>query len=164
MQFLIKMNDNQYNKSISMIADVEGDFSETIENNLPSILPILPVRNIVIFPGVIFPILLGRESSLKLVRQAEKKGSLIGVVCQRDPDIEQPAFDDLYDFGVAAKIVKLFTLPNGSTTVVVQAMGRFELKALTQLVPYLKGEIESRPEVHPDKYDKEWKTAYADLQ
>ena len=164
MQFLIKMNDNQYNKSISMIADVEGDFSETIENNLPSVLPILPVRNIVIFPGVIFPILLGRESSLKLVRQAEKRGSLIGVVCQRDPDIEQPAFDDLYDFGVAAKIVKLFTLPNGSTTVVVQAMGRFELKALTQLVPYLKGEIESRPEVHPDKYDKEWKTAYADLQ
>ena len=164
MQFIIKMSDNQYNKSISMIADVEGDFSDMIDGALPTVLPILPVRNIVIFPGVVFPILLGRESSLKLVRQAEKSGSLIGVVCQRDPDIENPVDGDLYDFGVAAKIVKLFTLPNGSTTVIVQALGRFQLKHLTQLVPYLKGEIEPKPEIHPDKHDKEWKTAFDDLQ
>ena len=67
MQFKIKMSDNQYNtKSISMIADIEGDFSDMIDGELPTILPILPVRNIVVFPGVVWPILLGRDSSLKL--------------------------------------------------------------------------------------------------
>ena len=165
MQYKIKMSDNQYNtKSISMIADVEGDFSEMIDGEIPTNLPILPVRNIVVFPGVVWPILLGRESSLKLVRQANKNNMLIGVVCQRDPDVEAPLESDLYNYGVAAKIVKLFTLPNGSTTVIVQALGRFRLKKLTKYVPYLEGEVEHMPEIHPDKHDKEWKTAFEDLQ
>ena len=165
MEFKIKMSDNQYsNKSISMIADLEGDLTDMIDGDIPSILPILPVRNIVIFPGVVWPILLGRESSMKLVRQAEKSGSLIGVVCQRDPDIEMPVEGDLYEYGVAAKVVKQFNLPGGSTTVVVQALGRFHLKRLTKLMPYLEGEIEPKPEMHPDKHDKEWKTAIDDLR
>jgi len=165
MEFKIKMSDNQYsNKSISMIADLEGDITDMIDGDMPSTLSILPVRNIVIFPGVVWPILLGRESSMKLVRQAEKTGSLIGVVCQRDPDIEMPVEGDLYEFGVAAKVVKQFNLPGGSTTVVVQALGRFRLKRLTKLMPYLEGEVEPKPEMHPDKHDKEWKTAIDDLR
>ena len=101
MQFKIKMSDNQYNtKSISMIADIEGDFSDMIDGELPTILPILPVRNIVVFPGVVWPILLGRDSSLKLARQASKNNTLIGVVCQRDPDIEMPIMSDLYECGL----------------------------------------------------------------
>ena len=165
MQFKIKMSDNQYNtKSISMIADIEGDFSDMIDGELPTILPILPVRNIVVFPGVVWPILLGRDSSLKLARQASKNNTLIGVVCQRDPDIEMPIMSDLYTYGVAAKIVKLFTLPSGSTTVIVQTLGRFRLKKITQFQPYLEGEIEHKPDIHPDKHDREWKTAFDDLQ
>jgi len=165
MEFKIKMSDNQYNtKSISMIADLEGDITDMIDGEIPSTLPILPVRNIVIFPGVVWPILLGRESSMKLVRQAEKTSSLIGVVCQRDPDIEMPVEGDLYEYGVAAKVVKQFNLPGGSTTVVVQALGRFRLKRLTKLMPYLEGEVEPKPEMHPDKHDKEWKTAVDDLR
>jgi ATP-dependent Lon protease len=165
MEFKIKMSDNQYNtKSISMIADLEGDITDMIDGEIPSTLPILPVRNIVIFPGVVWPILLGRESSMKLVRQAEKTSSLIGVVCQRDPDIEMPVDGDLYEYGVAAKVVKQFNLPGGSTTVVVQALGRFRLKRLTKLMPYLEGEVEPKPEMHPDKHDKEWKTAVDDLR
>ena len=147
-----------------MIADLEGDITDMIDGDMPSTLSILPVRNIVIFPGVVWPILLGRESSMKLVRQAEKTGSLIGVVCQRDPDIEMPVEGDLYEFGVAAKVVKQFNLPGGSTTVVVQALGRFRLKRLTKLMPYLEGEVEPKPEMHPDKHDKEWKTAIDDLR
>ena len=159
------MSDNQYsNKSISMIADLEGDLTDMIDGEIPSTLPILPVRNIVIFPGVVWPILLGRESSMKLVRQAEKSGSLIGVVCQRDPDIEMPVEGDLYEYGVAAKVVKQFNLPGGSSTVVVQALGRFHLKRLNKLMPYLEGEVEPKPEMHPDKHDKEWKTAIDDLR
>ena len=165
MEFKIKMNDNQYNtKSISMIADLEGDITDMIDGEIPSTLPILPVRNIVIFPGVVWPILLGRESSMKLVRQAEKTSSLIGVVCQRDPDIEMPVEGDLFEYGVAAKVVKQFNLPGGSSTVVVQALGRFHLKRLTKLMPYLEGEVEPKPEMHPDKHDKEWKTAIDDLR
>ena len=115
MEFKIKMSDNQFsNKSISMIADIEGDFTDMINTEMPSELPILPVRNIVLFPGVVWPILLGRESSMKLVRQAEKTSSLIGVVCQRDPDIEMPVEGDLFEYGVAAKVVKQFNLPGGS--------------------------------------------------
>jgi ATP-dependent Lon protease len=147
-----------------MIADLEGDLTDMIDGDIPSTLPILPVRNIVIFPGVVWPILLGRESSMKLVRQAEKTGSLIGVVCQRDPDIEMPVEGDLYEYGVAAKVVKQFNLPGGSSTVVVQALGRFHLKRLTKLMPYLEGEVEPKPEMHPDKHDKEWKTAVDDLR
>ena len=119
MEFKIKMSDNQFsNKSISMIADIEGDFTDMINTEMPSELPILPVRNIVLFPGVVWPILLGRASSMKLARQAEKNGEVIGVVCQRDPDIEVPTYDDLYEYGVSAKIVKQFTLPGGNTTVI----------------------------------------------
>jgi len=147
-----------------MIADIEGDFKDMIDTEMPSELPILPVRNIVLFPGVVWPILLGRESSMKLVRQAEKTGALIGVICQRDPDTETPVEDDLYEYGVSAKIVKQFTLPGGNTTVIVQAMGRFKLQQLTQQMPYLKGLVIPMPDMHPDKHDKEWKTAIDDLR
>ena len=165
MEFKIKMSDNQFsNKSISMIADIEGDFTDMINTEMPSELPILPVRNIVLFPGVVWPILLGRASSMKLARQAEKNGEVIGVVCQRDPDIEVPTYDDLYEYGVSAKIVKQFTLPGGNTTVIVQAQSRFHLDRLTKEKPFLKGEVTPMPDLHPDKHDREWKTAVDDLR
>ena len=165
MEFKIKMSDNQFNnKSISMIADIEGDFIDMINTEMPSELPILPVRNIVLFPGVVWPILLGRASSMKLVRQAEKTGEIIGVVCQRDPDIEAPTYGDLFEYGVTAKIVKQFTLPGGNTTVIVQAQSRFHLDSLTRETPFLKGEVTSVPDLHPDKHDREWKTAVDDLR
>ena len=165
MEFKIKMSDNQFNnKSISMIADIEGDFIDMINTEMPSELPILPVRNIVLFPGVVWPILLGRASSMKLARQAEKNGEVIGVVCQRDPDIEVPTYDDLYEYGVSAKIVKQFTLPGGNTTVIVQAQSRFHLDRLTKEKPFLKGEVTPMPDLHPDKHDREWKTAVDDLR
>ena len=165
MQYKIKMSNNQNNKkTISMIADVEGDFKELVDAEMPSELPILPVRNIVLFPGVVWPIVLGRESSMKLVRQAEKNNGLIGVVCQRDPDIEMPVEGDLHEFGVSAKVVKQFNMPSGTTTVVVQALGRFRLTQLTQQMPYLKGQIIPMPDLHPDKHDREWKTAADDLR
>ena len=88
-----------------MIADIEGDFKDLVEVDTPNELPILPVRNLVLFPGVVSPILIGRDSSMALVKRAEKKGTLIGIVCQRDPEIETPNREDLYEYGVFAKIV-----------------------------------------------------------
>ena len=159
----IKMSDSR-NKAFSMIADIDGDFSNLIDVETPNELPILPVRNLVLFPGVVSPILIGRESSMRLVRKAEKTGSLIGIVCQNDPDVEEPGLDDLFSYGVFAKVVKQLTLPNGAVTAIVQGLGRLRLKSIVAEVPYLTGAVETAPEIMPEKRDKEWKTAMDDLR
>ncbi len=158
------MSENQNNKAFSMIADVEGDFQDLIDVETPSELPILPVRNLVLFPGVVSPIMIGRESSRALIENAEKSKKLIGIVCQRDPDVEYPYRDDLYDYGVYAKVMKKLTLPNGHFTVIAQGLGRFSLMELTKRRPYLYGKVKSDPELLADKRDKEWITAIEDLR
>ena len=84
------MSNPNKNQAFQMIADVEGDFHDIIKGKTPDNLPILPVRNLVLFPGVVSPILIGRDSSKMVVQKAEKRGDLIGVVCQRDPDVDVP--------------------------------------------------------------------------
>ncbi len=158
------MSDSHSNKAFSMIADIDGDFSSLIDVDLPSELPILPVRNLVLFPGVVSPILIGRESSMRLVRKAEKSGTLIGIVCQKDPDVEEPGLEDLFTYGVFAKVVKQLTLPNGAVTAIIQGLGRLRLKDISAEVPFLTGVVESAPEIMPEKRDKEWKTAMDDLR
>ena len=158
------MSDKQSNKGFSMIADIDGDFNSLIDIETPSELPILPVRNLVLFPGVVSPILIGRESSMRLVRKAEKTSTLIGIVCQNDPDVEEPGLEDLFTYGVFAKVVKQLTLPNGAITAIIQGLGRLRLKAISAEVPYLTGIVESAPEIMPEKRDKEWKTAMDDLR
>ena len=160
----IIMSDKQSNKGFSMIADIDGDFNSLIDIETPSELPILPVRNLVLFPGVVSPILIGRESSMRLVRKAEKTSTLIGIVCQNDPDVEEPGLEDLFTYGVFAKVVKQLTLPNGAITAIIQGLGRLRLKAISAEVPYLTGIVESAPEIMPEKRDKEWKTAMDDLR
>ena len=164
MQFRFEMSDNQNNKAFSMIADIEGDFNDLLEVETPNEIPILPVRNLVLFPGVVSPILIGRSTSLSLVRQAEKKGLLIGIVCQRDPEVELPSREDLHQYGVLAKVVKQLTLPNGNVTTIMQGFGRMRLLDITSTSPYLKGRIESAPEIQPEKRDREWETAMDDLR
>ena len=158
------MNSNQNNKAFSMIADIEGDFKDLIDVPTPDELPILPVRNLVLFPGVVSPILIGRESSSTLIKRAEKRSMVIGIVCQRDPEVEEPLKEDLYDYGVFAKVVKQLTLPNGNITAIIQAFGRLHLKNIQNNQPYLTGIVETAPEIQPDKHDKEFRTAMQDLR
>jgi ATP-dependent Lon protease len=158
------MSDSQSNKAFSMIADIDGDFVNLIDVETPSELPILPVRNLVLFPGVVSPILIGRESSMRLVRKAEKTGSLIGIVCQHDPDVEEPGKEDLFEYGVFAKVVKQLTLPNGAVTAIMQGLGRMRLQDIVKEIPYLVGRVEPAAEILPEKHDKEWKTAIDDLR
>lgn len=164
MQFRFEMSDNQSNKAFSMIADIEGDFNDLLEVETPNEVPILPVRNLVLFPGVVSPILIGRDSSLTLIKQAEKKSMLIGIVCQRDPEVELPSDEDLHKYGVLAKVVKQLTLPNGNVTAIVQGFNRMHLLGITGTSPYLKGRIEAAPEIQPEKRDREWETAMEDLR
>ncbi len=152
------------NRAFSMIADVEGDYSDLTNIELPTELPILAVRNLVLFPGVVTPILIGRESSMSLIRKAEKKNLMIGVVCQRDPDVEAPIRADLHDIGVYAKVLKTISLPNGNITAIVQGLGRLRLMNITKYTPHLQGEVYSIPEDEPEKKDLEFKTAIEDLR
>ena len=158
------MSNPNKNQAFQMIADVEGDFHDIIKGKTPDNLPILPVRNLVLFPGVVSPILIGRDSSKMVVQKAEKRGDLIGVVCQRDPDVDVPMQEDLYETGVFAKVVKLLSLPNGNITAIVQCQGRLRLKQLTQTIPYLEGDVEPVEDIDPEKRDREFKTAMEDLR
>ena len=160
----IAMYMDNKNRSFSMIADVEGEYSDLTNTKIPDELPILAVRNLVLFPGVVSPILIGRETSMTLIRKAEKTGEVIGVVSQRDPDIESPIRGDLFDMGVSAKVIKTLTLPNGNITAIVQGMSRFRLLDLTKYKPYLMGHVMIAPEVEPEKRDVEFKTAIEDLR
>ena len=152
------------NKSFSMIADVEGSYDDLTHFELPNTLPILTVRNLVLFPGVVSPILIGRDASRTLVLKAEKNNHVIGVVTQRDFDVEFPIRSDLYDYGVSAKILKTLTLPNGNITAIVQALGRIRLEELTKYKPYLTGRVSAIPEVTPKKNDVVFNTAIDDLR
>ena len=148
-----------------MIADIEGDFGDFLSNNnAPTEVGILPVRNLVLFPGVVSPILIGRESSMTLIRKAEKKNMIIGVVCQHDPEVEVPQLEDLYEYGVYAKVIKQLQLPNGSLTAIVQGMGRMRLLDVSGYTPYLTGTVEPATEIMPEKRDREFKTAMDDLR
>ncbi len=147
-----------------MIADVEGDYHDLTETEIPDTLPILAVRNLVLFPGVVSPILIGREASMTLIRKAEKNNILIGVFTQRDPDVEMPIRSDLYDYGVIGKVLKTLTLPNGNITTIVQALGRVKLEDVTKYHPYLEGHVSRIPEEEPDKRDVEFQTAMDDLR
>ena len=147
-----------------MIADVEGDYSDLTNIEIPDSLPILAVRNLVLFPGVVSPILIGRETSMSLIRKAEKNGMLIGVVTQRDAEVEVPIRADMFDMGVYAKVIKTLSLPNGNITAIVQGLGRLRLHELTKYSPYMVGRVSAAPEVEPERRDVEFRTAIEDLR
>ena len=147
-----------------MIADIEGDYNFMTLGDAPEVVPVLPVRNLVLFPGVVSPILIGRESSKTLIQRAEKKHMTIGVVTQRDPEVENPMQTDLYEVGVYAKVVKTLTLPNGNITAIVQAQGRMKLEQLLKSTPFLEFQVSPLEELSPEKNDREFKTAVSDLR
>lgn len=130
----------------------------------PEHVPVLALRNMVLFPGVVTPILIGRKSSKTLVEKAEKKGLIIGVVSQRDPDVDSPTKEDLFTVGVYAKVMKLLTLPNGNVTAIVQGLGRLELDDITSTSPYLEGDVTPLEEIQPEKKDREFNAAVSDLR
>jgi len=154
----------QKNTAFQMIADIEGDYNDLMQDDAPEIVPVLPVRNLVLFPSVVSPILIGRESSKLLIQQAEKKHFTIGVVTQRDPEVEIPVQADLYEVGVYAKVVKTLTLPNGNITAIVQAQGRLKIERLVKTMPYLECQVSPLEELQPEKNDREFKTAASDLR
>ncbi len=122
----------------------------------PNELPILPLRNNVLFPGVVIPITVGRDKSIKLVQHANENDKTVGVVSQKNQDVEEPEFKDLHRVGTVAQIVRMLKMPDGSTTVIIQGKRRFELKELVQEEPYLRAKVEYCKEEKAPKRNKEF--------
>lgn len=119
-----------------------SDLEINQENQLPqNIFPILPVRNMVMFPNVVIPITAGRKNSIKLLEEAQQKGEFIGIVSQKNSDIEQPNEKDLYQIGTLAKIIKIIKLPEGNITAITKGFQRFKIKNITETKPYFNAEI-----------------------
>ena len=119
----------------------EEEDAEADQQAIPDELPILPLRNTVLFPGVVIPITVGRDKSIKAVNDAYKADKLIGVVAQKDSNVEEPTVSDLEDIGTVAKIVKLIKMPDGGTTIIIQGRKRFKIEEITTDDPYFKAQI-----------------------
>jgi ATP-dependent Lon protease len=139
------------------------DEEEMNNEQVPDILPILPLRNTVLFPGVVIPITVGRDKSIKLIRDANKGNRLIGVVAQQDVSIEDPTFNQLHKVGTIALIIKMLQMPDGNTTVILQGKKRFILKDEVQSEPYIKATLEPFKEVKA-KEDKEFKAMVSSVK
>ena len=130
---------------------------EAMKNeDVPSELPILPLRNTVLFPGVVVPITAGRDQSIKLVKDAHKANKPIGVVAQKNENIENPGINDIFKIGTVANILKMLKMPDGNTMVILQGKKRFEIDDLIKEDPYLIASTKEIKDVVPKKNDKEF--------
>ena len=154
--YLKDMETREEGNSFSVIADFEGNEEQLMDIEVNEILPILPLRNMVLFPGVFMPVSVGRKTSMKLVREAEKKSAYIGVVCQKVAETEMPMLEDLHTIGTIGKIIRILEMPDQTTTIILQGVKRMELEEIVDITPYLKGRVKALEEDIPDKNDKEF--------
>ncbi len=131
---------------------------------IPKELSILPLKNTVLFPGVVIPITVGREKSIKLVKDNYVGKKIIGTVSQKDISIENPNPSHLNRVGTMAKIMRLFKMPDGSSTIIIQGLKKFRLKSITQTDPYFKATVSSFPETFPKKNDDNFKALISSLK
>lgn len=131
-----------------------SDFSETDKNSEQKIFPILPVRNMVMFPNVVIPITAGRKTSIQLLEEAQKNGDFIGIVSQKNSDLEQPTEKDIYLTGTLAKIIKIIKLPEGNITAITKGFHRFKIKKIVDLQPYFKAEISKLKDSKPKNQEE----------
>ncbi|MES2616988.1 MAG: endopeptidase La [Bacteroidota bacterium] len=168
----------EFNKNSLFLGRVEGDdteggdlfplFSQQEENEsnkqiVPESLPILPIRNTVLFPGVVFPITVGRDKSIKLIKDANKGDKIIGVFSQINPSTEEPIIKDLYKIGTMAQIIKILRMPDGNTTVIIQGKRKIELGDEISSEPYLRASVKAI-ESKEEKSDKELKALISNIR
>ena len=132
------------------------DEEEINREELPEVLPILPLRNTVLFPGVVIPITAGRDTSIKLINEANNGSKVIGVVSQKDEKVENPGPKDINEIGVVARILRVLKMPDGNTTVIIQGKKRFEVSEVISEKPYLKAKIKEVPEARPAQDNEEF--------
>src|SRR5210317_467932 len=121
------------------------DEEEMNNESLPEVLPILPLRNTVLFPGVVIPITAGRDASINLIKDANKGSKVIGVVSQKDEETENPGIKDINILGTVARILRVLKMPDGNTTVIIQGKKRFEIDKVITEDPYINATIKEVP-------------------
>ena len=139
---------------ILLECDKDEDFSEGMDK-VSDTLPILPLRNMVLFPGIAIPVIAGRAKSIRLIRHAVQKNLFIGVSCQKDSAVDEPGLDDLYEVGTIAEIIRILEMPDGTTTVILQGKKSFLLKSIAETEPFIAGRIEMLNDTRPKKQDSE---------
>jgi ATP-dependent Lon protease len=169
------MNDKDLNIRIdfSDMVDNDAEFiplmniddeTKMDEYVFPDEMPILPLRNTVLFPGVVIPITVGREKSIELIKDANKGSKMIGVVSQKDDKNDDPSIQDLNSIGTVASILKVLKMPEGNTTVIIQGKKKFELGEAIQTEPYLKAKINKVVETFPAKNDKQFEALVSSIR
>jgi len=146
---------------LPIIAD--GDDKELKNTDIPAVLPILPLRNTVLFPGVVLPITVGRERSLKLIRDVNRGAKLLGAIAQKDHSIDRPEKEDLYHIGTVAEILKVLEMPDGSTSVIIQGKRRYQIREFISEEPYLKAAVEPLNDVSSEN-DNEFNAIVGSLK
>jgi len=150
------LNFSGFESDAEFIPLTTAEEEETVNKQVfPENLPILPLRNNVLFPGVVIPITVGRDKSIKLIQEANKGNKIIGVVSQKDQEEESPEFKDLHKTGTVAQIVRLLKMPDGSSTVIIQGKRRFEMLEAIQTEPFLTASVKILNEEPFDKKNKE---------
>ena len=162
--FFLSNSDDFHEDMIPIIAANEGDEKEEDNNDFPDELPILPVRNTVLFPGVVIPITVGRPKSVKLVKKANKGNRTIGVVTQRKSTAEEPTQSDLFEVGTVATILKMLTLPDGNTTIIIQGKRKFTLDSVVSTEPYMTAKVTYLEDTAPDEDHSDFKALVASLR
>ena len=147
---------------IPLMTTDEDDSSNTFE--VPAELPILPLRNTVLFPGVVIPITVSRDKSIKLIQESYRKDKIIGVISQKDNEVEEPGFKDLNKIGSVALIMKVLRMPDGNTTVIIQGKRRFEITDVVKEDPYIIGKIAQLTESRPKANDKNFSATVSSLK
>jgi len=132
------------------------DEEEMNNEGLPETLPILPLRNTVLFPGVVIPITAGRDASIKLIKDANNGSKVIGVVAQKDEKTENPGVNDIHTLGTVARILRVLQMPDGNTTVIIQGKKRFEVAEILTEKPYMTATVRETKEERPDKDGQEF--------
>jgi ATP-dependent Lon protease len=147
---------------IPIIADGEDGDLEDIDT--PETIPVLSLRNTVLFPGVVLPISIGRPRSIQLIKDAYRNDKIVGTVAQKDPDMENPGYDDLHSVGTIGQIVKLLEMPDGSTTAIIQGRKRMILSELVSDDPYFIARVKPMPERKPESLSKDFDAIVGSLK
>ncbi|MBM3420559.1 MAG: endopeptidase La, partial [Bacteroidetes bacterium] len=155
-------DEGEHREMMPIITD--GDDSELENVEIPELLPLLPLRNNVLFPGVVLPISIGRPKSVQLIKDAYRTEKQIATFAQRDPDTDDPAPADLHPTGTLGQIVKLLEMPDGSTTAIIQGRTRIELAEIVSSDPYFMARVEPRPEARPVAHNKEFDAIVGSLK
>ena len=145
---------NEETEFLPLMSDEDED--KISKEDTPDVMSILPLRNTVLFPGVIIPITIGRDRSVKLIKDAENGKNSIGVVSQKEFDTELPELKDLNEVGTVAQILKMLKMPDGNITAVIQGRKRFKIEEMVQNNPYYKARITDLKEIKPEKNDQEF--------